>query len=88
MKALTNKQMAALIQEQNHGISMKIDKDFTFYDTVLKKERKDILNLVCFFMTGNVCRVALKVGKTGWMNYKKLTLTDRRKVEKLIREIQ
>lgn len=80
--------MAALIQEKNHGVFMKIDKDFTFYDTVLKKERKDILNLVYLFMTGNVCRVALKVGKIGWMDYKELTHTDRRKVEKLIREIQ
>lgn len=88
MKALTNSQMALLIQEKVQNNFIEIGKDFTYYDTDLRKERKDILCEVNFGWCGNVCKVSLKLYSFGWMSYRELTHADRKKVEKLIREIQ
>lgn len=88
MKALTNSQMALLIQEKVQNNSIEIGRDFTYYDTDIKKERKDILCNVNFSWNGNVCKVALKLYSFGWIGYRELIHADRKKVEKLIREIQ
>lgn len=88
MKALTNSQMALLIQEKVQNNVIEVGRDFTYYDTDIKKERKDILCKVVFSWCGNVCKVALQLYKIGWVGYRELIHTDRKKIEKLIREIQ
>jgi len=88
MKALTNSQMALLIQEKVQNNFCEIGKDFTYFDTDIRKERKDILCEVNFVWCGNICKVGLRLYSFGWIGYRELTHADRKKVEKMVREIQ
>ena len=93
MKALTNSQMATLLQEKDsqgdiYNGSVDICKEFTYFDIDIKKERKDTLFTVSYARRGNVTKVFLKLENFGWMPYRELTHADRKKVEKMVREIQ
>lgn len=93
MKALTNSQMALLIQEKDsqsdiYSGSVEPCKELTYFDVDIKKERKDTLFTVSYARRGNVTKVALKLEKFGWIWYRELTHADRKKVEQMIREIQ
>lgn len=93
MKTLTNSQIALLIQEKDnqgdiYSGSIDLCRGFTYYDIDIKKERKDILFTISYARIGNVCKVFLRLESFGWMSYRGLTHSDRKKVEKMIREIQ